>query len=614
MEFKERYKVIVILFVIGSIVLLFNLLNHQVLNSNYSTRAENRTLTKKTLVPSRGIIIDRNENLIVVNQPTYELEVVVSEIEKEFDKDKFCTLLNIEKEEYDQVLQQVQSRHYYRKSLPITFLENINPAIFSKFQEHLYEFSGFYPVINSRRYYPYPHGEHAFGYISEVNSNDLKNNDAFEIGDKKGVSGLEKTYDQYLRGIKGTEYLLKDNRGKEVDLYKQGSLDSMSVPGNDLKSTMDIALQSYGELLMQNKRGGLVAIEPKTGEILAMISSPGYDPNKLSFGKQRSVAFLELLSDTLNQPILNRAVQSKYPPGSIFKPILGLIAMQERTTYASKSMNCSGEYVINEKKGFIQGCRDHPKPYNIQTALQFSCNTYFYQIMRDFINQFGYKNPGKALDLLNTHLSDFGLGHPLGVDLLGESTGFIPSTGFFNDKYKCNECWRSTYILSLGIGQGELELTTLQMANLAAIIANRGYYIKPHLIKQIGTDQISKEYVDKNYVKIDSIYFEPIIEGMKRVIDSGTGFKSFVKGISIAGKTGTSQNPQGIDHSVFFAFAPAEDPKIAIAVYVENAGGGGTVAAPLGGLMIEKYLTGEVVERRKRIEQTIKEINLLEVL
>lgn len=614
MEFRERYKVIAILFSLGSIVLLFNLLDHQILDSNYSTRAENRTLTKRTIVPARGIISDRNLNLVVINQPTYELEIVVSEINVNFDKAKFCELLEIGTDEYDQTLQKVQQRHYYRRNLPITFLENIDPAIYSRFQEHLFEFSGFYPVINSKRYYPYPNGGHTFGYVSEVNNEDIRLNDEFEIGDKKGVSGLEKTYDIALRGKKGTEYLLKDNLGKEVDLYRGGLLDSMSTPGQDLVTTLDIELQEYGEYLMQNKRGSFVAIEPRTGELLAMISSPSYDPNKLSFGKERAQAFLDLLSDTLNQPILNRTVQAKYPPGSIFKPIFGLIAMQEGITYASRPMTCTGEYVINEKKGFIQGCRDHPYPANIQIALQHSCNTYFYQIMREFINQFGYRNPGKGLDLLNSHLSNFGLGQSIGSDLLGEINGFIPSTSFFNEKYKCNECWRSTYILSLGIGQGELELTSIQMANLAAIIANRGYYIKPHLVKAIGNKPSAHVGKEKNFVKIDSIYFEPIIDGMRRVVNSGTGFNSFVRGIDIAGKTGTSENPRGIDHSVFFAFAPVDDPKIAIAVYVENAGGGGSVAAPIGGLMIEKYLNGEISDNRKRVEQNISKINLLEVL
>ena len=593
MEHKERYKIILILFFLGSGVLIANLFNHQIVDSDYSLKAENRTLIKKTITPPRGVIVDRNDELIVVNEPTYQLEIIYSEISDDFDKIEFCRLLNIEDTEYDQALEVAMSRRYFRKHLPITLLENISPITYSQFQEHLHKFPGFYPEIQSRRSYPHAVGSHMLGHVSEVNSQEIELNEAFEIGDTKGSSGIEKFYDEQLRGIKGVEYMLKDNFGKEIEEYQFGR-DSIAQIGLKLKSSIEITLQQYAEHLLQNKRGSIVAIEPKSGEILTMASSPSYDPNSLSFGKTRSETYLGLLSDTLHRPLMDRSIQAKYPPGSIFKPILGLIAMQEGITYASKSMSCSGEYVINEKKGFIQGCRDHPKPYNIQTALQYSCNTYFYQMMRDFINHYGYRTPGKGLDLLNSYLEKFGLGKKLGIDLTEEIDGFIPTTAFYNDQYKCNECWRSTYILSLGIGQGELQLTTVQMANLASILANRGSYRVPHLIKDIDQKGIEERFTTDNYVGIDSFLFEPIIEGMESVVDSGSGYRAFVPGIRIAGKTGTSQNPQGIDHSVFFAFAPVEDPKIALAVFIENAGGGGTYAAPIAGLLIEKYLNKEI--------------------
>ena len=611
MEHKERYKIILILFFLGSGVLVANLFNHQIIDSDYSLKAENRTLIKKTIKPSRGVIVDRNDQLIVVNEPTYQLEIIYNEIPDDFDKEKFCKLLSLESTEFDQALEVAMARRYFRKHLPFTLLENISPITYSQFQEHLHKFPGFYPVIKSRRSYPHAAGSHMLGHVSEVNPQEIESNDAFEIGDTKGASGIERYYDSFLRGSKGVEYLLKDNFGQEIEEYEFGRNDSVAQSGLKLKSSLDIGLQLYAEYLLQNKRGSIVAIEPKTGEILTMASSPGYDPSSLSFGKTRSETYLSLLSDTLHRPLMNRSIQAKYPPGSIFKPILGLIALQEGITYPSKSMTCSGEYVINEKKGFIQGCRDHPKPKNIQTALQHSCNTYFYQMMRDFINHYGYRTPGKGLDLLNSYLEKFGLGSKLGIDLNEEIDGFIPTTSFYNDQNKCNQCWRSTYILSLGIGQGELQLTTVQMANLAAILANRGSYHVPHIIKDIDQKGIDERFNEDNFVGIDSFLFKPVIEGMERVVDSGSGYRAYVPGIRIAGKTGTSQNPQGIDHSVFFAFAPVDDPKIALAVFIENAGGGGTYAAPISGLLIEKYINTEIDSRRTKLEQSIVEADLL---
>ena len=444
--------------------------------------------------------------------------------------------------------------------------------------------------------------------------NDIENRkDVYEIGDIKGTSGIERIYEEELRGQRGYEYLLKDNVGRAVESFRRGSLDRFAKSGEDIVSTLDVSLQAYGEELMQNKRGGIVAIEPSTGEILTMISAPTYDPNALSLGKSRNSAFLQLLSDTINKPFLDRAIQAKYPPGSIFKPILSLIAMQEGMWYADKPMLCSGEYDVNKRRGFIQKCREHPNPYNVKIALQHSCNTYYYQMIRDYIDRYGFNNPGKGLDELMSYLDKFGIGRALGIDILNESGGFRPSSEFYDRRINTREySWRSTYVLSLGIGQGELELTTLQMANLAAIIANRGFYYVPHLIKSFESGKnIGLRYTEINEVPIDSVYFEPVIEGMERVIYAGTGQKAYVPGITICGKTGTSQNA-GIDHSVFFGFAPKHDPKIAIAVYVENAGGGGEVAAPIGGLMIERFLNGKILPRRKFLEEKVKDIDLIE--
>lgn len=613
MEHKERFKVIVIIFALGALVLIMNLLSHQIINSEYRDKAESRTLTKKTIFPPRGTIFDRNGKIMVFNQPSYELDIIYNEIPKDFDKESFCALLDITPVEYDQRLETVMGRHYFRRSLPITLISDINPAVYSRFQEHLYKFPGFYPNIKSRRAYPYPHAGHALGYVSEVNSSDVEGSDIYDIGDYKGTSGIERVYDLDLRGEKGIEYLLKDNIGREVENYKDGALDSMATAGTDLVSSLDIELQALGEELLQNKRGGIVAIEPSSGEILAMVSSPSYDPNKLSFGKDRNETFLRLFTDTLNKPFMDRSLQAKYPPGSIFKPVLALIALQEGITYPDRGMTCNGKYTVS--KGFTQGCRQHPRPTDIQTALQFSCNSYFFQLIREFLDQFGFSNPSAGLALLNKYLRAFGLGEKLGVDLLNENSGFLPTPEYYNNIYNTPEyTWRSTYVLSLGIGQGEIELTTIQMANLAAIIANKGSFYVPHIVKgTLKKDTLISFPHEKKIVPIDAKHFTPVIEGMFRVVQAGTGRRAYVSGLDICGKTGTSQNPHGEDHSVFFGFAPKDNPKIAIAVFVENAGGGSALAAPVAGFMIEKYLTGSVSESRKSEEDRILGINLLEI-
>lgn len=613
MHDPSRYKIIIALFVIGSFILIGYLFEHQILNENYRTQAQNRTLIKRTIPAPRGIVYDRNNELLVVNEPTYELEMIYREIPDDMDLESFCELLEISLEEYNDLIANARSKPYFRSYIPITFLSNIDPLVFARFQEHLFRFEGFYPTLKNKRSYPYPHAAHVLGYISEVNMRDIERSpEIYSIGDIKGTSGIENVYENELRGDKGIEYLLKDNIGRAIASFRDGELDKAAAPGEDVITTLDIKLQAFGEELMSNKKGSIVALDPKTGEILTMISSPGYDPNTLSLGRTRSNSFLELLADTLNEPFLDRALQAKYPPGSIFKPILSLIAMQEGVWYHNKPMKCSGEYEINKKKGFVQGCRDHPNPYNVQVALEHSCNTYYYQMIRDYIERYGFSNPGQGLDELMSYLESFGIGRQLGIDLLNESSGFRPSADFYDKRINTREySWRSTYILSLGIGQGELELTTLQMANLAAIIANRGYFYVPHIIKSFGDDRsIGLRYTERQTIPIDSIYYSPVIDGMRRVIRSGTGTMAYVPGLEVCGKTGTSQNA-GIDHSVFFGFAPMNNPEIAVAVYVENAGGGGAVAAPIGGLFIEKYLNGEIASRRKKLEEEIKAINLI---
>ena len=587
----------------------------QLFTSSYKRQAIETTLDKKLVYPSRGLIYDRNGKLLVINNPIYDLEVTFNQIDPDMDTLKFCELLEIDVETFNKNLAKDWSLPQFSKRSPFIFLNKISPENYARFQEHLFEFPGFVPVMRNIRGYPHRSAPHVLGYIGEVDNNDIENSEKYyRLGDYIGINGLEKQYEEYLRGSKGISYTLKDNLGREVESFNQGELDASATSGRDIISTIDLDLQSYGEYLMQNKKGSIVAIEPESGEILTMISSPSYNPNMLSVNKDRGEAFRELLRDTVNFPMLDRSIMAKYPPGSIFKPVLALIGLQEDVTYPSRTIYCEKGYTY---RGFTQGCHEHPTPWNVQMALQHSCNAYFLQLCRDVIEMHGFNNPADGLQVLRQHLYDFGLGRKLGIDNMHENKGFVPTNEFYNklyDKTIAPNGWRSTYIMSIGIGQGELELTTLQMANLAAIIANRGYYYTPHLLKNFADngERLSGKYAIKHQTRIDSIYYPPVIDGMERVINAGTATSAQIPGIAVCGKTGTSENPHGKDHSVFFAFAPKDDPKIAIAVFVENAGWGGTYASPIASLMMEKYLKGEVPDNRKWLEERMANAFLLE--
>lgn len=567
------------------------------------------------IYPGRGLIYDRNDKLLVNNFQIYNLNAVYNQINPEMDTTLFCELLEISKEEFVEYLNKDWRKASFNKSIPFTFLSKIKPEIFARFQEHLFRFPGFTPLIRSVRAYPHNNAAHVLGYLGEADSSRINNsNGIYDIGDFVGQNGLEKYYDLDLRGKKGIRFMMKDNLGREVGSYNDGLLDSLAVTGKDLYTTIDLELQKLGEELMQNKRGSIVAIEPNTGEILACLSAPGYDPNLLNLDRRRGKAFNALLHDSINRvnkPLMDRSVLAKYPPGSIFKPILSLIALQEKTTYAGRTLPCNGTFVVNKKKGFSQGCHNHPTPINISTAIQHSCNSYYYQLVKEVIEKEGYNNPGKGLQILVDYLEEFGLGNKLGIDYSHENSGFIPTPEHYNQQYNyVRSGWRASYILSLGIGQGELQLTTMQMANLAAILANKGFYYTPHFVKP-NTASYDARYNEVRRVSIDPKHFNPVIYGMQKVITSGTAQAGRIPGISSAGKTGTSQNPHGKDHSVYFAFAPIDEPQIAIAVYVENAGFGGSIAAPIASLMLEKYIKSETPENRLPLYNRMKDLDLI---
>lgn len=604
----NRQYIIRVLFLLGAGILLAKTAQLQLIDNSYRDKAQTAAINKFVLYPSRGLVYDRNEVLMTYNEPIYELMATYKLVDPKMDTLAFCDILNIDKEEFDERINKKWGRRY-SKNVPFSFMRRLSAESYGRLQESLHEFPGFYVQKRNIRGYRDSIASHTLGHISEVNPSQIENSSIYTPGDYIGKDGLEAFYEEEIRGEKGIKYQLKDNVGRIVGDYKDGSLNKNAVSGKDLKISIDTKLQKYGEQLMVNKLGSIVAIEPSSGEILTMISAPTYDPNELSISRERGELFKKLLEDPLN-PFFNRAVSAEYPPGSLFKPIVGLIAMQEKVWDFNRFVPCSGAYWNVDR---FLGCHDHPSAYNMGKAIQYSCNSYFCETFKSIIDKEGYHNPNRGLDLFNSYLYEFGLGRTLDIDFKPEKGGNIPTTKYYDKIYRGRK-WRSPTIVSVGIGQGEIQLTTLQMANLAAIIANRGSYYTPHLVKEYLNDDspIDDKYTIPKKVSIDSIHFEKVIQGMAKVTVEGTANWSHISDIPICGKTGTAQNPHGKDHSIFFAFAPRENPQIAIAVYVENAGDGGAFAAPIASLMIEKYLKEQIrTANRQYMEDYILRSNLL---
>jgi penicillin-binding protein 2 len=611
---RDRQKVVKIFFLIAVLILLGKAAQIQLLDSSYRDKAQATAVNKNTIYPSRGLIYDRNGNLLINNNAMYDIKVTYNQLDPNMDVEKFCALLGIEEEEYQSLINKDFSSNRYAKHKPFIFISKISSNVYARLQEHLHEFPGFSTQLRNVRGYPFGNAPHVLGYLNEVNQDQIdKSGGEYARGDYIGASGLELAYEEELRGKKGVNYVLINNMGREVGPYNKGKQDTIPISGNDLITTLDIDLQSYGELLMQKKTGSIVAIEPATGEILAMVSTPNYDPNRLTINRKRGEAFNELLQDSLN-PFFDRSVMAKYPPGSIFKTVVALVALQENISQANRGITCNGGYFY---KGRRSGCHNHPYPYNISVALQHSCNAYFFTLIRDIIEKEGFSNPAPGLDMFDQHLYDFGLGKPLEVDIPNELAGNVPTVEYYDYLYpKEKGSWKSPTIMSIGIGQGEIQMTTVQMANLAAIIANHGYYYPPHLAKEFKNENvlIPEKYRTKKTVRVDKKHFVHVIDGMEKAVLDGTARIAQVRDVSVCGKTGTSQNPHGKDHSVFFAFAPKDNPQIAIAVYVEHGIWGASYAAPIAGLMIEKYLKdGEIHPSKKWIEDRMLNANLIDV-
>jgi len=601
--FTRRY-IIQGLFIVISLVLLVRLFYIQVVDDRYKLSADNNVLRKLIIYPARGIILDRHEKVLVQNEPIYDLMVIPLQV-KPFDTLEFCRLIDITKKEFDKKFKKASNYSKYKASL---FEKQLSAKTYAGFQEKLFEFPGFYVLNRSVRYYPDSTAAQFLGYIGEVNDREIEKSESFySQGDYIGKSGIEKSYEDLLRGQRGVRNIMVDVHNREQGAFFEGKYDTIAVAGDKLISSLDKKLQKYGESLMNNKIGSVVAIEPSTGEILAFVSSPKYDPNMM-VGRQRGNNYMKLLNDP-TKPMFIRPTQAEYPPGSIFKVVNALVAQQMGAINANTLFHCAGGYRYGARG--LMRCTHVHGTINLEKSIEGSCNTYYGYTYNRMIDKTNLK-PSNAYTRWRNAVIKFGIGNELGIDLPGERNGLIPKSEYFTKKWGSDK-WGSSFTISLSIGQGELGITPLQMANVMAIVANRGFYYKPHLIKAIGDKKIiKKEFTVKNNVGIDDKYFDPVIEGMSRVVNApgGTGYFSKINDIEICGKTGTVQNPHGADHSVFVAFAPRHNPKIAIAVVVENAGYGSTWSAPIASLMIEQYLRDSIT-RPKYYTDRLLNANLL---
>ena len=591
------------------LAIIGKLLYIQVFDDSYKLLAESNSRRKVIAYPSRGIIYDRNGVLLVSNQAVYDVMVTPRELAP-FDSTQFCEILGIDQIMLRKMFVEMRNNIRSRKIStykPSVFFKQLSSERYARLQEKLYRFKGFFVQRRTLRKYEYPAAAHVLGYVGEVGEGILAKDSYYVPGDYIGISGIESSYEKDLRGTKGVHYIMVDVHGREKGEFRGGVYDTVAVPGKNLRLSLDIELQMYGEKLMQNKTGSIVAIKPETGEILALVSAPSYDPSLL-VGRHRSVNFPVLSRDSL-KPLFNRAIQAWYPPGSTFKVINALIGLQEGLVTPETRYGCSMGYHVGN---FHLGCHAHASPLNLEQSIQNSCNAYYCHVFRNIIDNRKYSSPKKALNVWKDYLVKFGLGYRLGVDIANENRGLVPNADYF-DKAKGSR-WTSLGIVSLSIGQGELLVTPIQMSNLAATIANGGYFFTPHIVHSIEDEAIPQDYRTRHETGIDRGYFEVVKNGMEMAVWGGAGSTARVAqipDIRICGKTGTAQNPHGKDHSIFMAFAPKENPQIAISVYVENAGFGATWAAPIASLMVEKFLNDSINPNRLPLEQRIIEANLI---
>jgi penicillin-binding protein 2 len=604
---NRRYIIsgVVILSVIIFIIRLFYL---QVIDSEYKSWADSNAFLKRTLYPSRGMIYDRNGKLLVYNQPAYDVMLIMREIQP-FDTLDFCNTIGITKAQFDKRIADIKDRRLnpgYSSYVPQTFMNQLSAQDYGVLQEKLYKFPGFYIQNRTIREYEYPNAAHVLGNIGEVNKQDIERDNYYVQGDYSGRSGVERSYESVLRGEKGVEILLRDAHGRTQGKYEGGRHDVNPLSGKNLTLSIDIDLQTYGEMLMQNKIGAIVMIEPATGEVLCMVSAPTFTPSML-VGRQRGKNHTLLEKDPLN-PLFDRTLMGLYPPGSTFKPAMGLIYLQEGVITPDTYYSCTYGYPL--LPGNRPACHGHASPLSLIPAIATSCNSYFCWGLHDMIDsRRRYTSVQQGLDVWKDHLVSMGYGYRLGVDLPGEKAGYIPNSKTYDKIY--NGRWSSGTIISVAIGQGEVLATPLQICNMSAEIANRGYFYTPHITSKIQDYELDTLYTKRHYTTVEKQYYEPIAEGMRNAVIAGTCRGVALPDIAVCGKTGTAQNPHGKDHSIFMGFAPFENPKVAISVLVENAGFGATYAVPIAKLMLQKYFTGEISPDNKYLEERIAQTILL---
>lgn len=593
---EKRKYVIGGFIIIIALIYVIRLLNLQVIDSKYKDEADSNAFLRKAIYPSRGIIYDRNGEVVVYNRPAYDIMLIPRDV-KQFDTLDLCRTLDITREQFDKRIADMKNRKLnpgYSSYSPQLFMSQLTSEDYGKLQEKMYRYPGFFIQKRILREYNYHCGANFLGNIREVSARDIERDSYYSPGDMTGDLGIEKSYERFLRGIKGEEILIRDARGKIQGRYEDGAHDKKAVSGKNIKLGIDIGLQQFAESLMVNKIGAVVAIEPQTGEILALVTSPNYDPSLL-VGRERGKNYAALNRDW-RKPLLDRSVMGTYPPGSTFKPTQGLIFLQEGIVTLGTAYPCSRGYING---GLRVGCHAHGSPLPLKPALETSCNAYFcwgFKAMIDRRSKYG--SAANAFEVWKKHLVSMGYGYRLGIDLPSESRGFLPNAKYYNDAFGGGR-WSANSIISVSIGQGEVLATPIQIANLSATIANRGWFITPHIVKEVQDTVIASEYTTKRFPTIDARHYDAVAEGMRMAVTGGTCRAANMVDIEVCGKTGTAQNPHGRDHSAFMGFAPYHNPKIAVAVYVENGGWGATFGVPIGSLVIERYLRGYISPERQ---------------
>ena len=592
--------------VVVIIIFLLRLFSLQLMSDDFKKNADSNAFLRRIQYPARGSITDRNGKLLVYNQPSYDIMVIMHEQEG-VDTLDLCESLGITPEWYERRMKEISDRKRnpgYSKYTQQLFMSQLSSEEFSTFQEKLFRFPGFYIQKRSIRQYQYPYAAHILGDVGEVNTSDIENDEYYRSGDYIGKLGVERSYETQLRGEKGSEILLRDVRGRIKGRYQNGKFDIAPVPGRNLTLSIDFELQALGERLMQGKMGSIVAIEPSTGEILCMVSSPTYDP-RMMVGRQRGKSH-KILSQDPRKPLLNRAIMGQYPPGSTFKTGQALTFLQEGVINPSTSFPCSRGFHFGN---LTVGCHGHGSPLPLIPAIATSCNGYFcWGLYHMLGNRKRYSNVQEAMTRWKDYMVSMGFGYPLGVDLPGEKRGMIPNADFYDKAYKGS--WNGLTVISISIGQGEVNLTPMQIANLGATIANRGYYIVPHIVKEVQGEPLDTLYTTKHYTMVDRANYETVVQGMRSAVTGGTCRGANSPWYEVCGKTGTAQNPHGQDHSAFLGFAPKDNPKIAICVYVENGGFGAYYGVPIGALMMEQYLNGHLSPSSETTAQQFEQKHL----